>query len=73
MAAYFQLLGGDLTELKNAPCLAQHVFEQRYGACLVDSNGRETPIATDAVDRCLQALIDTDAEFICVLARRSGR
>ncbi|MDX1505244.1 MAG: hypothetical protein R3221_05975 [Spongiibacter sp.] len=72
MASYFQLLSTDLAELKKAPCLAQHVFQQRYGASLVDDDGREIPISNDAIDKCLQALAGSNDEFICVLARRSG-
>lgn len=52
------------------PERAQENFEQRYGACLIDDQGREIPIDAPTVASCLDALSGSDAEFICYLARQ---
>ena len=49
---------------------AQERFEKRYGAWLIDDNGREIPIDAHKVESCLDALSGSDDEFICYLAKQ---
>ena len=51
---------------------AQRHFEQRYAASLIDDKGREIPIDSQSVQRCLEQLAGSDSEFICHLARRQA-
>ena len=51
---------------------AQERFEQRYGAWMIDENGREIPIDASTVESCLDALSGSDDEFICYLAKQQA-
>lgn len=50
----------------------QSRFEQRYPFALFDEQGQELSIAAAEIDQALDALVDSEQEFICVLARRSS-
>ena len=51
---------------------AQRQFEQRFAASLIDDQGREIPIDSQAVHRCLEQLAGSDSEFICYLAKQQA-
>ncbi len=62
-----------MTAATNSPSrIAQQNFEQRYGAWLIDDQGREVPIDPERVAACLDDISGSDDEFICYLARRQA-